>query len=67
MAAEDWLPPDYFYEDEPGRVTCKFCGAEDLAWEERKGQWVLVDERGRHRCRPKGLEAKTLDAFEAVN
>ena len=32
--------------------TCKFCGAFPLFWLNKKGRWVLIDQKGNeHRCK----------------
>lgn len=52
MAAEDWLPFDYYDEDYDEGVTCKYCGEPELEWVKLKGRWTLVNSDGDiHRCK----------------
>ena len=55
MAAEDYFDIDGYWDgfgDPDTGVTCKYCGVTDLAWFQRKGKWILVDEDGeQHRCK----------------
>lgn len=55
MAAEDWLPYDYWDEDDyPHETGCVYCGFEPLFWD-WQGRWVLIDTHGeRHDCRRAG-------------
>lgn len=54
MAAEDWLPHDYWDEDEPHEVSCVYCNFYPLFWDWQR-RWVLIDTHGRrHDCRRAG-------------
>jgi len=53
MAIEDWLYDfDPSEEEYPTSVKCKFCGKEDLFWDELPEGWRLIDENCKvHNCR----------------
>jgi hypothetical protein len=67
MAAEDWIDMNEFgFDGEPHAITCKFCGLEDLEWDEVEidGEWVwrLIDEVGDiHNCCSSTLPAEAED------
>lgn len=43
---------DYVIDEGDWRVTCKFCGKENLHWEETPAGWRLYTENDRpHNCR----------------
>lgn len=66
MAAEDWLPP-YCFEDQdededlsgiswyprsPFRRTCKYCNQKELMWKKVDNAWKLFDRKGnQHDCK----------------
>ena len=51
-----------FYGDEddeqPSEKHCKFCGRENLTWEDDNGKWVLIDcSSGEiHRCKGRKMK-----------
>lgn len=71
MAAEDWVDFGVEFDDFDfdGTVTCKYCGAGYLFWEEARGErnekrWVLVTSQGKiHSC-PKRPGPAAIDEFE---
>ena len=70
MAAEDYLPDALFgsYAEE-GTITCKRCGADDLHWEEARGEhnekrWVLLEFDDSVHCCPNAPGAASADEFD---
>lgn len=40
---------------------CKYCGAFPLFWLNKKGRWVLIDQKGdEHRCK---ISTRAVDPF----
>lgn len=55
MAVEDYF--DFSELDTEGEIECKYCGADELHWEQARGphrekRWVLMEENGAIHCCP---------------
>lgn len=69
MAADDWLPPWGFDEDDDreGEVTCRYCGDGPFTWLDTGERWVLIDEDARrHQCVCPDRSA-SVDDFEDLS
>lgn len=65
MAAEDYLPYDYYASDEDQErdLACKFCGATDLEWFHTGKRWRLYGPDGKlHVC----SNDHVIDDFEVL-
>lgn len=69
MAAEDYFDPYGEPDEDEGSITCKYCGAQDLHWEEgfttsRGLRWVLIEENDSIHCCTHGPQpAASADEF----
>lgn len=69
MAIEDYFPvgDEDWDETEPSERDCNKCGAQELHWEEARGEsnekrWVLVERNGMIHCCPH-LKPAEADEF----
>lgn len=69
MAANDYLPQGFDeYDREDFGIVCKRCKADELAWEEARGErnekrWVLIESDGSVHCCPDAPSAASADEF----
>ena len=59
------------YDGDEGTITCKRCGADELHWEEARGEhnekrWVLMECTGQIHVCPNAPSAASADEFPTV-
>lgn len=65
--ADQWDCGDYYEKHEQPR-TCKFCGFNELWWENINGKWRLVDESGEpHVCDEYKTGQRTMSIYGELN
>jgi hypothetical protein len=70
-AIERLLSDTDYWEDGPRNITCKRCGADELYWEEARGErnekrWVLMEHNGEIHVCPDAPSAASADEFDTV-